>query len=233
MTQRPSWASLIIEQVAAGTIPVDRFNLNQLRRIATFKDETLRAQVAKLFGSIRESNSEDRARVVNRMRDMLGGMPGDPFAGRKVFQRVCSQCHVLHGEGYNVGPDITRNGRNNWQQLIQNVFDPSAVIGPGFQAVVLMTDDGRVLTGVPTEETEQSITIKMQGGKQESVSKAAIEEIKRSEVSLMPEQIENQMTNQEAADLFAYLALDKPPEDSSAIVLPGAPPQKVRSNQKP
>ncbi len=231
LTQRPAWSKLILEQVAEKRIPVDRFNLNQLRRLATFKDESVQKLLREHFGSIRESNSEERVRVVNRMRDMLGGLSGDPFAGRAVFKRVCSQCHVLHGEGYNVGPDITRNGRNNWQQLIQNVFDPSAVIGPGFQAVVILTDDDRVLTGVPTEETEQSVTLKIQGGKLETIAKNSIEEMKRSDVSLMPEQIENQMTNQEAADLFAYLALDKPPEDSSAVLLPGAPAHQFRSKK--
>lgn len=233
LSQRPTWAKPLLEKVAAGDIPTERFNLNQLRRLSSFKDEGLQQQITKLFGSVRQNNSQERGGVVNRMRDMLGGMKGDPFAGRAVFKRVCSQCHVLHGDGANVGPDITRNGRNNWYQLIQNVFDPSAVIGPGFQAVIVLTDEGRVLTGVPTEETEQAITLKIQGGKIETISKENIEEIKRSDVSLMPEQIENQMNSQEIADLFAYLALDKPPEDASAVQLSGAPAQQIREKAKP
>jgi putative heme-binding domain-containing protein len=233
LSQRPTWAASLLEHVSSGDIPTERFNLNQLRRLSSFKDEALQQQITKLFGSVRQNNSKERAGVVNRMRDMLGGMKGDPFAGRVVFKRVCSQCHVLHGDGFNVGPDITRNGRNNWYQLIQNVFDPSAVIGPGFQAVIILTDDGRVLTGVPTEETEQAITLKMQGGKIETISKDGIEEIKRSDVSLMPEQVENQMSSQEIADLFAYLSLDKPPEDSTAVQLSGAPPHQIREKAQP
>ena len=39
----------------------------------------------------------------------------------------------------------------------------------------------------------------------------------------MPEQLEKQITPQELADLFRFLALDKPPSDPSAKYLPGYP----------
>jgi hypothetical protein len=38
----------------------------------------------------------------------------------------------------------------------------------------------------------------------------------------MPEGMENQLTPQELADLFAYLTLDKPPADPAARPIPGA-----------
>jgi hypothetical protein len=45
---------------------------------------------------------------------------------------------------------------------------------------------------------------------------------------MMPEDLEKLLKPQELADLFAYLALDKPPSDPTATILSGAPPQKVR-----
>ena len=48
--------------------------------------------------------------------------------------------------------------------------------------------------------------------------------MKTSNVSLMPEEIEKQLTPQEIADLFAFLCLDKPPSDPTAKPLPGAGP---------
>jgi putative heme-binding domain-containing protein len=127
-----------------------------------------------------------------------------------------------------VGPDITRNGRNDFEQLISNVLDPSAVIGPAYQAVAVLTDDGRVVTGLPIEQTDQRIVLKLQGGKTEVLNMDSVEQIKQSSVSLMPEDLEQQATEQELADLFAYLALDRPPEDPEARLLPGAPAQKAR-----
>ncbi|HBN78572.1 MAG TPA: dehydrogenase, partial [Planctomycetaceae bacterium] len=132
--------------------------------------------------------------------------------------------------GAEVGPDITRNGRNNWEQLLQNVFDPSAVIGPAYQARTLVTIEGRVLTGLPIEESEERIVLKIQGGKQETIPRDQIEFYKVSETSMMPEDLEKQLTPQQLADLFAYLALDRPPTDPQAQVLSGAPKQKVRKS---
>src|SRR5690606_21152606 len=148
--------------------------------------------------------------------------------GIAAFKKVCGQCHKMYGEGAEVGPDITRNGRNNWEQLLQNVFDPSAVIGPGYQARTLVTEDGRVLTGLPVEESDQRVVLKIQGGKTETIPRDQIEAYARSEMSMRPEDLEKRLTPQEIADLFAFLALDKPPSDPSGKLLPGAPQPKSR-----
>jgi hypothetical protein len=39
----------------------------------------------------------------------------------------------------------------------------------------------------------------------------------------MPEDVEKQLRPQEIADLFAYLCLDRPPEDAKAKKIPGTP----------
>ena len=53
--------------------------------------------------------------------------------------------------------------------------------------------------------------LKIQGGKLETIPRDQVEQIKTAEVSLMPEEIEKQLSPQEIADLFAFLCLDKPP----------------------
>lgn len=228
MTQRPRWAGQLLAAIAAQQISKDALNLNQLRQIANFKNEDVQAAFGKIYGAIREGRNPDREQVYWKMRDFLGGTPGDPQRGVAVFNKVCAQCHKMYGEGAEVGPDITRNGRNNWDQLLQNVFDPSAVIGPGYQARIVATDEGRVLTGLAVEENEDRVVLKVQGGKLETIPRDKIEVYKVSEVSMMPEDLEKQLMPQELADLFAYLALDRPPSDPEAKVLSGAPQQKAR-----
>ena len=100
------------------------------------------------------------------------------------------------------------------------------MIGPGYQARQLLTADGRVLTGLPVEESDQRVVLKIQGGKIETIARDDIDEYKTSEVSMMPEELEKQLKKQEIADLMSYLALDKPPEDPAAKFLPGAPVPK-------
>ena len=62
----------------------------------------------------------------------------------------------------------------------------------------------------------------MQGGKLETIPRDEVDEMKVSELSLMPEDLEKQLKPQEIADLFAFLTLDKPPGDPTARPLPGA-----------
>jgi putative heme-binding domain-containing protein len=228
LTQRPVWSRALLAAVAEKRISKDALNLNQLRRLASFKDEELQAQFKALYGALREGRSPERERVVRQMRDFLRGSPGDPHSGEAAFKKVCAQCHKIYGAGEEVGPDVTLNGRNNWEQLLSNVFDPSLVIGPGYQARQLLTDDGRVLTGLAVEEGEQRVVLKVQGGKLETIPRDQIEEYKVSDVSMMPEQLENQLTRQEIADLMAFLALDRHPRDPEAKYLPGAPVRSAK-----
>ncbi len=226
LTTRAEWSAPLLSAIEAKTISKDAPNLNQLRRMASFKDEAFAKQFKALYGTIREGRNPDREQVLNKTRDFLHGTPGDPERGIVVFKKVCAQCHKLYGEGAEVGPDLTGSGRNNWDQLLTNVLDPSLVIGGSYQARVLQTTDGRVLTGLAVEDNDQRVVLKVQGGKLETVPRDQIEVYKVSEVSMMPEQLEKQITPQELADLFSYLALDKPPTDPSAKYLPGYPRQK-------
>jgi hypothetical protein len=41
---------------------------------------------------------------------------------------------------------------------------------------------------------------------------------------MMPEGLEAALNKKDLADLFAFLALDKPPDDPQARLIPGAPP---------
>ena len=223
LTQRPAPSRLLLTAIQSGRINRDALNLNQLRRIATFKDESVQALLKELYGAIREGRDPEREQVVNKTRDFLNGTPGDPVKGEAIFKKVCAQCHKLHGEGAEVGPDLTRNGRNSWDQLLVNMLDPSQVIGPGYQARILVTDDGRTLTGLPVEESDTQVVLKVQGGKLETIPRDQIEVYKVSELSMMPDQLEKQVTPQELADLMSFLAHDRHPRDPEAKLLPGAP----------
>src|SRR5262249_37607053 len=150
----------------------------------------------------------------------------DPFRGIVHFKNICAQCHKLHGEGNDVGPDITLNGRNDFEQLLSNVFDPSLVIGAAYQATTVVTKKGQVITGLVAEDNAQRVVLKVQGGKLETIPRGDIEELFISKLSMMPEGIEKQLKPQEIADLFAYLVLDKPPSDPTAKRIPNAPNPK-------
>jgi putative heme-binding domain-containing protein len=103
------------------------------------------------------------------------------------------------------------------------VFDPSLVIGPDYQVITVVTKDGRNLTGLIVENNQQRIVLRMAGDSEEAVPRNNVEYTRVSKLSMMPEGVEAIFSKEDLADLFAFLALDKPPADPTAKPIPGAP----------
>jgi len=220
LTSRVNWSNALIDAIKAGKLSKDAVNVNQIRKLIKSGDKDLAKRVDETWGALRTDRNPQREQVVNRMRDLLRNTAGDPIAGQAHFSKLCGQCHKIHGLGQDVGPDITVNGRASFEQLLSNVFDPSLVIGNAYRARTVVTSDGRVLTGLPVEESPQRVVLKLQGGKLETIARGDVEEIEISKLSLMPEGVELQFKPQELIDLFSFLKLDKPPTDPAAKTLP-------------
>ncbi len=231
LTQRASWSLDLLKAVADGTIPSQALNQNQVRKLLASRSTEVVALARAKLAVVRETRNPQREQVIQEMRAFLKKTPGDPVAGAAVFQRVCAQCHKMYGEGQEVGPDITLNGRSSYEQLLSNVFDPSLVIGVAYQGTTVATTDGRILTGLVVEDSPQRVVLKLQGGKTESIPRGSVEELKLSALSLMPEDLEKQVKAQELADLFSYITLDRPPTDPAARPIPGA--QEIRRKEAP
>lgn len=238
LTQRASWAKQLLSQVGEKKIAATAINVNQARRIQALKDKELNDLLGRHWGQVRDTRNPDREKVVAEMKSLIRQKPGDPFAGEKVFKRVCAACHKIHGEGPDIGPDITSNGRNDFNQLLSNVFDPSLVIGAGYRVCTVVNKAGRVQSGLLVEDSSQRVVLKPAAvapaksgtsdvpvtvavGKLEIIPRDDIDEFKINELSLMPEGLEKQLTPQEIVDLFAFLILDKHPKEKSAKRLPG------------
>jgi putative heme-binding domain-containing protein len=221
LTQRIAWSKSLLAAIGAGHIPSHDLNLSQVRKLLAFGDKELIDEVHARWGRIRDARDPQRELVIVSMRKLIRGNHGDPAEGEKVFKRICAQCHKIHGQGNDVGPEITLNGRSSFDQLLSNVFDPNLVIGAAYRAVVVVTKEGRVLTGLLAEDNPRRIVLKVQGGKTETVPRDDVETVRVSNISLMPEQIENQMKPQEIVDLFTFLSYDKHPSDPTARQFPG------------
>ncbi|HZZ77504.1 MAG TPA: hypothetical protein VFE62_03235, partial [Gemmataceae bacterium] len=223
LTQRPSWAKSLFKEIADKKIAKDVINVNQARRLLAVKDADLRKLVEKHWGVPRDGRNPERERIVAQMKALYAKTPGDAKAGMPIFKKLCGQCHKIYGEGVDVGPDITSNGRSDFDQLLSNIFDPSLVIGAGYQAVTVNTKQGLTLTGLVVEDSPQRVVLKVQGGEVKTIARGDVEEQFTSKVSLMPEDLEKQLRPQEIVDLLAFLSLDRPPTDAKAKRIPGTP----------
>ena len=142
--------------------------------------------------------------------------------GRKMFAASgCYACHRFNNQGGMTGPDLTTAGRRySIRDLIDQVVNPSKVINDQFSAVKILTDDGRIHSGVivnlgvrrdgdmlvlNTDLTDPNARV--------SIDRNTIEQLAISKTSPMPSGLFNRMTKPEIADLIAYLLSGGNPKD--------------------
>ncbi len=130
--------------------------------------------------------------------------------GRKMFAAAgCYACHRFQNQGGMTGPDLTTAGRRySAHDLIDQVINPSKVINDQFSAVVVVTEDGLIHTGVVVNLKGDRITLNTDltdPNKRVNIDRNSIEELLVSKTSPMPTGLFNRMTKDEILDLIAYL----------------------------
>jgi putative heme-binding domain-containing protein len=106
--------------------------------------------------------------------------------------------------GDTIGPDLTGSNRSDAEYLLSNVFDPSGLIAKEYQSTLIVTADGRVITGIVTAEDDKSLTIRT-ATETLVVPKDEIDERSMSDVSMMPDDQLKLFSKHEILSLFAYV----------------------------
>ena len=223
LVSRPAWTTALLTAIGSGDVPSNELHAYHVRQIMAFNNSALTELLKKNWGEIRES-SADRQKLIAEWKQQL--TPKEIKAahlgnGRRVFAKTCQNCHRLFGTGGEIGPDITGSNRANLDYILENILDPSAVVGRDYQMTVVALQDGRVISGLLRQETDSALTIQTINDKV-VVPKAEIEDRTLSSVSMMPEGQLTAMTKDEARDLIAYLA-------SPAQVTMSGPPSAIDS----
>jgi putative heme-binding domain-containing protein len=130
--------------------------------------------------------------------------------GRALFAAAnCFACHRFADEGGAVGPDLTAlAGRFSPRDLVESIILPSKVISDQYEAVIVATTDGQVITGRIMNLHNDTMTINtnmLDPSAQVNVNRTKIEETRPSPISMMPEGLLSTLDRDEIADLCAYL----------------------------
>jgi putative heme-binding domain-containing protein len=135
---------------------------------------------------------------------------GDARRGKVVYLSAaarCAICHKIHGQGGDVGPDLSQvGGKLDRTHLIESILNPSAEIPQGYHATIIETKAGRTFTGIVKAESSTAVTLLDAEGKQVTIPVRTIESRKVSKLSLMPAGLADGMTPASFTDLIAYLA---------------------------
>lgn len=202
---RPESARAWLMLVENGELPAAVTSLEQIRRVALLNDPELDALVVRHWGRLEGTTREEKLAEVRRLNNDLRAGSGDAAAGQLLFRKHCAACHRLFGEGTQIGPDLTTANRQDRDFLLISLVDPHSVIRREFVSVIIETRSGRVLTGMPLERTDATLTLADAQGNRQSVAVSDIDDMQDSPLSLMPDNLYRQLRPQELRDLFAYL----------------------------
>jgi len=133
-------------------------------------------------------------------------LPPDIADGKQVFSSRCASCHKVNNEGASIGPDLTDIGKKfDNQSLLDAIINPGATIVFGYESWMINTKDGESLYGFLISENQHSIVIKDIAGQKHTIDVNKITSKKKQEKSLMPDPATNGLTEQNLADVLAFL----------------------------
>jgi putative membrane-bound dehydrogenase-like protein len=170
--------------------------------------EEIRARADKLFPLRAAADAKPLPSI-----KQLARRTGDPRKGQIVFATTgtCAKCHVVNGEGKDVGPNLSEIGAKlSRPALYESILFPSAGISHNFAAYTLVLQSGNVVSGILTSRTADSIAIKGIDAITHTYAAAEVEEIKEQPISLMPADLQKAMTADDLVNVVEYLTTLKP-----------------------
>jgi putative heme-binding domain-containing protein len=198
---RPAHAPQVLEAVESGLLPRNAVSAAHRTALSKSKDAAMRERAMKLFGAPADG---DRMKAYEAAKAVFALAP-DAAHGKEVFKTLCSSCHRLNQEGYNVGPDLLGMRNQPKESILLHIVVPDYEVIAAFAASNVEMKDGRVLAGIIISDTPESITLRQPLGVEEAIPRANIKSLTASEHSLMPAGLEATMKQQDLADLLSFL----------------------------
>jgi putative heme-binding domain-containing protein len=201
LLSREAWQRQLLRSLEKEEVPAAQIDPARRQRLLLHKDVTVRERASRLFAG---AVNPDRQKVLRDYRDVTG-VAGDRSRGKLVFARTCATCHRFHGEGHEVGPDLSALAAKSPDFLLMEILDPNRNVDPRYVEYIALTRAGRTFTGLLAGESATSITLRGPEGREQVLLRTDLEELQSTGRSLMPEGLEKELPKQQMADLIAYL----------------------------
>jgi putative membrane-bound dehydrogenase-like protein len=192
-------------------------SLKEATAISALRVESIKPRIAGYSESVQRRAEELYARLLaeqagerSKLEDLLTSVAGgDIRRGQAVFngsKAACSTCHAIGYLGGKVGPDLTRIGQIRTERdLLESIVFPSASFVRSYEPVAIATKDGRTISGVLRKDSADEVVLATSATEEARITRGDIEEMRAGTVSIMPAGLDKQLSNQEMADLVAFL----------------------------
>jgi putative heme-binding domain-containing protein len=198
-------ANLILDLEQKQQLPPEMRNL-AANMVASVRAPAVQARAAKILPppATRNKTQLPPARF-------LAARQGNAAAGKVVFSLKtgsdCASCHSLDPNKQLVGPNLSAIGSKLGKEaLLDSILNPSAGIAHEYVTWILDTRAQGQVVGIVAEDTPQRVVVKTDTGESVRLRPADITARRKSNLSMMPEDLVTKMTEQQLVDLLEYLA---------------------------
>ena len=138
----------------------------------------------------------------------LAQIKGNIGNGQKIYATAgkCNTCHIVNGEGKEVGPNLSEIGAKlSKQALFESIIFPSAGISHNYESWTIGLNNGTTQTGIIISEDGEKLSLKGNDAIVRTFAIKDIEDRTKQKISLMPADLAKLISQEEMADVVEYL----------------------------
>jgi putative membrane-bound dehydrogenase-like protein len=205
LLSRDDFTAQLLEQMERKKVLPLEIDASRRQRILEHKNASLKKRAAGLFAEV---IPPERAKVLEAYRT-AATLPGDSERGAKLFTKTCAACHQYTGMGPQVGPDIAAVKDKSPEGLLIAILDPNRAVEARYINYLAVLESGQTVTGLIASETSTSLTLVGADGKRHEILRRDLQELTSTGKSVMPEGVEKDLSQQDIADIIAFVARGK------------------------
>ena len=205
LTSDSTGAELLISLVESGRAYARLLKHPQIeQKLLAVANEQSKAKMAVLTSQL-PSESEELIQLIAHRRQSFVAESGASELGAQLFAKTCSVCHQIADQGKKVGPNLDGIGNRGLDRLVEDILAPNRNVDVAFRSTTIVTDQGRVLNGLIKRTEGARLILVDSKGEELSVPVNSIDQKILSNLSPMPANFGESLTEEQFRQLLAYL----------------------------
>ena len=201
MLSRNEWRLHLAQSLEGKIVSPFDFEITQREQLLKDRDPHISSVAKREFA---QYTNPQRHEVIAKNMSAVG-LQSDQQRGRQLFEKHCQNCHKLNANETPIGPNLRALTNRSRVAILESILDPGRAIEPRYLGYHFGLKSGQSVFGMIVSETANSIEVANVNGKKQVIARSSIEEAHRSTHSFMPDGFETQLTQQNLADVIAFV----------------------------
>jgi putative heme-binding domain-containing protein len=175
-------------------------------RVLSHATKQQEKEYATLTANVDPISKEKQEMIEKRLMafDALNKTSLSLDSGKMVFEQNCGVCHKTGGQ-MGIAPQLAGVGKRGVRGLMEKILDPNRNISQAFQNYNIKLNDGTIKSGLHRRDEGEVKIFADLTGKEFSVAKKDIAELKALKYTLMPDTFSSSISENDFNKLINYL----------------------------